>query len=55
MTHILFLIILTANGFSVQKVDEFDSMQQCFAAREKIVKQIGRPIQNYQAVCIINK
>jgi hypothetical protein len=55
MSYLLFLIILTTNGFDVQVVDTFETMDDCFVAREQIVQQIGRPIENYQSVCIINK
>lgn len=55
MSYLLFLIILTTKGFDVQVVDTFETMDDCFVAREQIVQQIGRPIENYQSVCIINK
>lgn len=30
----------------------FQSMEACFAARDRAVEELGRPIINYQAVCV---
>jgi hypothetical protein len=30
----------------------YNSMEECFEARELLVENVGRPIINYQAVCV---
>ena len=32
----------------------YDSMVECFEVRDEIVERIGRPIINYQVVCVAN-
>lgn len=50
---VLILIVLTQNGDILAKnVGEFPLMNQCFDERELLVERIGRPIVNYQAICI---
>lgn len=54
MTYILFLIVLNAGGiFTATEVETFTNMTKCFEGREILVESIGRPIKNYQAVCVI--
>lgn len=53
MTYILFLIQLAGTSYTVTPVAPFSTMDECFDAREQLVEDIGRPIVNYQAVCII--
>jgi len=31
---------------------DYDTMTQCFEEREKLVEAVGRPIVNYQFVCV---
>jgi len=52
MAYVLFIITLTIKGYSVQLVDSYETMQACFAQREAVVKQLGRPIRDYQAICV---
>jgi len=33
-------------------VGMYKSMEDCFEAREQVVDKIGRPIQDYQVVCV---
>ena len=33
----------------------YNDMYECFDARERLVEVIGRPIVNYQAVCVIEE
>jgi hypothetical protein len=33
----------------------FQTMEECFKAREVAINNIGRPIMNYQVVCIPKK
>jgi hypothetical protein len=30
-------------------------MDECFDARDRLVEVIGRPIVNYQAICVIQE
>ena len=53
MIYILFLIELAGTSYTVTPVAPFNTMDECFDAREQLVEDIGRPIVNYQAVCII--
>ena len=55
MTNILFLIVLHASTFTTTQIGTFDAMSECFEAREVLVKSVGRPIKNYQALCIIKE
>jgi hypothetical protein len=55
MIYILFLIQLSGTQFATQQIANFGTMDECFDAREQLVEDIGRPIVNYQAVCIIQK
>jgi len=54
MKWILVYIALTGERVDVNKMAAFNSMDECFDAREQFVEVIGRPIVNYQAVCIID-
>ena len=55
MVYILFLIQLAGTHYTTQQVANFNTMDECFNAREVLVQDIGRPIVNYQAVCVIQK
>jgi hypothetical protein len=48
------LIYITLNGDfgKMASYGVYDSMDGCFDAREKLVEAVGRPIYNYQAVCV---
>jgi len=52
MIYILFLIQVSGTQFSAQPVEVFETMDECFTARNILVQQIGRPIVNYQAICV---
>ena len=52
MIYILFLIQLAGTSYTVTPVAPFSTMDECFLAREQLVREIGRPIVNYQAVCV---
>ena len=53
MIYILFLIELAGTSYTVTPVAPFNTMDECFEAREQLVQDIGRPIVDYQAVCVI--
>jgi hypothetical protein len=52
MIYILFLIQLSGSHFVTQQVANYNTMDECFDAREMLVQEIGRPLIDYQAVCI---
>lgn len=55
MKFILVLITIVAlNDVDTKVLGVYNTMEECFDAREAVVELVGRPIQNYQAVCIIN-
>jgi hypothetical protein len=54
MKWILVYIALTGDRVDVNKMAAFNTMDECFDAREQLIEVIGRPIVNYQAVCIID-
>jgi len=53
MIYILFLIQLAGTSYSVTPVAPFDTMDDCFQARQQLIREIGHPIINYQAICVI--
>ena len=55
MKWLLVYIALTGDRVDVNQMAMFNSMDECFDARDKLVEVIGRPIVNYQAVCIIKE
>lgn len=52
MTWLLFIITLTFDGPIYEYEGAYLTMDECFDAREIIVEEYGRPIINYQAVCV---
>lgn len=36
----------------LEPIAVFESMDECFKAREAVVEKIGKPIINYQVVCV---
>ena len=54
MSYILLLITLASGSAHVKHVGTYSTMANCFDAREQIVEQLGRPIVNYQAVCVLH-
>jgi hypothetical protein len=49
------LVLILVNNHPMHGIVEqarFDSMNECFDAREKLVEKTGKPIINYQAVCV---
>jgi hypothetical protein len=51
-TWVLTLVIVTINGLGVVQQGTYETMNECFDAREKLVLELGKPIVNYQAVCV---
>ena len=48
----LFLIVLGDSQYAVRVMNVFSSMDDCLQQRETLVEEIGRPIIDYQAICI---
>ena len=55
MKWLLIYIALTGERVDVAKMGAYNTMDECFDARERLVEVIGRPIVNYQAVCVIQE
>jgi hypothetical protein len=52
MEWVLVFIGLTSNDLVVGELGRYESMTACFAHREEVIEIKGRPIVNYQAVCV---
>jgi hypothetical protein len=52
MAYILILLLSTPEGVFARPHGLYSNMTDCFEAREAVVEQVGRPIVNYQAVCL---
>lgn len=53
MKYILVLIALMGDTPISDKEGVYDTMNECFDAREIMVEKIGRPIIGWQAICIL--
>lgn len=54
MNYIIFTILLSSPQHLVVRGPEFPTMDECFSHRDEIIEVIGRPIINYQVVCVLN-
>ena len=54
MKFVLIIVFLGSNSMTVSKPEPYANMDDCFDRRDDMVETIGRPIVNYQAVCIIS-
>jgi len=52
MQWILVGLLVQASQIYVRPIALHESMDGCMAHREYVVEQIGRPIVNYQVVCV---
>jgi hypothetical protein len=52
MKWVLIYITLSGDFGKMADYGEYDSMEGCFDAREHLIEAAGRPIINYQAVCV---
>ena len=50
--HVLVFISLFKFNISAEPLGVYEKLDRCFEEREKVVESIGRPIVNYQALCI---
>jgi len=56
MVWALFIIATMPTHFDVAHIDDFETMNDCFKAREEIVLKQGSPYENnYQLVCVTKK
>ena len=55
MKWLLIYLALTGDRVDVNKMGAYATMDECFDARDRLVEVIGRPIVNYQAVCVIQE
>ena len=55
--YILFIILLSSSSdsYGIQRHSDHNRMDQCFEARDLYVEKTGRPIVNYQAICVLRK
>ena len=56
LEFVLVLILLQPMGEAkIAKImGTYDNMDECFRGRDKVVNRLGKPIKNYQAVCILH-
>jgi len=52
MKWILVYITMSASTPDINAFAEYDTMEECFHERDVLVEALGRPIVNYQAVCV---
>ena len=52
MVWVLMLIAVESNTFYFKALGVHDRMDDCLGARAVVVEELGRPIVNYQALCI---
>lgn len=52
MKYLLIVVFLTTPSQEVTLKTEYPTMLECFDAREQVVDFIGRPIVNYQSICV---
>jgi len=53
MIYTLLLISAIGGGdYNLTTISYFTRLDHCFEYRELIVEEVGRPIINYQAICV---
>lgn len=56
MVWSLFMILALPTHFDVAHISDFQTMDECFQAREQIILTQGSPYENnYQLVCVTKK
>ena len=50
---ILIFISVFNSGIYSEPVATYNTMDDCFEARELLIETIGRPIRNYQGICVL--
>ena len=49
------LVWISLNNHSLHnmtEVERYESMRECFDAREQLIERVGKPIINYQVICV---
>jgi hypothetical protein len=54
VTWVLVHVMLMMDGTYSYPLGEYATMNECFDKREIFIEEKGRPIYNYQAVCVPN-
>jgi len=49
---ILVTLISTGGHVSISEQATYKDMSSCFEEREKVIRDLGRPVVNYQAICV---
>ena len=52
MTMVLIMVMFMGEDIAFGVMGVHDKMDACFRHRDAVVEQVGRPIINYQAVCV---
>jgi hypothetical protein len=53
MVWVLILIAVQADTFYFKALNMYPRMDDCLGARAELVEKLGRPIVNYEALCIL--
>ena len=49
---VLFVVVAFGDSYSMTVEGKYESMEHCMLQREAVVESIGRPLINYQVVCV---
>ena len=49
---ILVTLISTGGHVSISEQATYKDMSSCFEERDKVIRYLGRPVVNYQAICV---
>ena len=49
---ILVTLISTGGHVSISEQATYKDMRSCFEERDKVIRYLGRPVVNYQAICV---
>ena len=49
---ILVTLISTGGHVSISEQVAYKDLSSCFEEREKVILDMGRPVVNYQAICV---
>ncbi len=55
MKYLLILLTFNNSQLDTSVLQEYSKMDDCFNYREEVIKMKGRPIINYQAICLMVK
>ena len=52
ITWVLFVLLLEAERYYVMPQGHYMTMEECFEARENVMRSAPQPKMNYDAICI---